>query len=65
MIRSREVLTYILLCWIELVSNSELLCSVDFCHYDAMLKAKNMLKSFQIRLLKYTREEANSREPVE
>ena len=35
-------------CVDELFSNSELLCSVDFCHYDAMLEAQNIVKGFQI-----------------
>ena len=34
----------------KLVSISDLLCSVDFCHYDAMLEAKNIMKDFQIHL---------------
>ena len=29
-------------CVDELVSNLELLCSVDFCHFNAMLKAENI-----------------------
>ena len=34
----------------KLVSISDLLCSVDFCRYDAMLVAKNIMKDFQIHL---------------
>ena len=33
-------------CVDKLVSNSELLCSLDFCHYEAMLEAENIVKSF-------------------
>ena len=32
----------------KLVSSSDSLCSVDFCHYDAMLEEKNIIKAFQI-----------------
>ena len=32
----------------KLVSSSDLLCSVDFCHYDAKLEEKNIIKAFQI-----------------
>ena len=35
-------------CIDKLVSSSDLLCSVDFCHYDAMLEEKNIIKAFQI-----------------
>ena len=35
-------------CIDKLVSSSELLCSVDFCHYEAMLEEKNIIKAFQI-----------------
>ena len=30
------------------ISNSDLSCSVDFCHYDAMLEERHFLKSCQI-----------------
>ena len=32
----------------KIVSSSDLLCLVDFCHYDAMLEEKNIIKAFQI-----------------
>ena len=35
-------------CTDTLVSNSDLLCSVDISHYNAMLEAKNIVKGFQI-----------------
>ena len=35
-------------CIDKLVSSSDLLCSFDFCHYDAMLEEKNLIKAFQI-----------------
>ena len=43
-------------CVDKLVSNSDLLCLADFYHYDAMLEAKHIVKSFQIHF-EYTREE--------
>ena len=36
------------LCIDKLVSRSDLLGSVDFCHYDAMSGEKNIIKAFQI-----------------
>ena len=33
---------------LKLVSSSDLLCSIDFCHYDAMLEEKNNIKAYQI-----------------
>ena len=38
-------------CTDKLVSSSDLLCSVDFCDYDAMLEEKNIIKEFQIHPL--------------
>ena len=35
-------------CIDTLVSNSDLLCSVDISHYNALLEAKNIVKGFQI-----------------
>ena len=35
-------------CIDKLVSSSDLLCAVDFSHYDAMLEEKNIIKAFQI-----------------
>ena len=35
-------------CIDTLVSNSDLLCSVDISHYNAMLEPKNIVKGFQI-----------------
>ena len=50
MIRSRQVNLPCSSVEFRLVSISDLLCSVDFCHYDAMFEAKNIVKDFQIHL---------------
>ena len=35
-------------CIDKLVSSSDFLCSVNFCHYNAMLEEKKVIKAFQI-----------------
>ena len=57
-------------CVDELFSNSELLCSVDFCRFIAMLEAQNIVKGFQVHPFwictwRMTFDKANSWQPAD